>query len=332
MGDVLQAEAVAPAADEAGIWPGELDEQLISDLLSDDSLLAPVVDPADDSEQHYCPRDNTGSGAATAAVPPAEAGRSLCSVYSGPTITDIQKALSSRPHPPRYGRRYSSLYLYGAASAAPESRRTATVRSCGGKMPTDGYKWRKYGQKSIKNNPHPRSYYKCTSSRCSAKKHVEKSTHDPEMFTVTYEGLHLHGPQPLSRHLQPPPGPTTTDVAVVNKKARLSPNSDDNHGDDDSGAGIGCGARWPSKETCGVDDDDDVGGGGSSKLQGRQKGRAHDAVIAVDSSDGRWSAASSVPHADDAAAAVFSSDPPPAANWYCLDLPWSPEGHFPWTI
>lgn len=158
MGDVLQAEAVAPAADEAGIWPGELDEQLISDLLSDDSLLAPVVDPADDSEQHYCPRDNTGSGAATAAVPPAEAGRSLCSVYSGPTITDIQKALSSRPHPPRYGRRYSSLYFrrYGAASAAPESRRTATVRSCGGKMPTDGYKWRKYGQKSIKNNPHPR--------------------------------------------------------------------------------------------------------------------------------------------------------------------------------
>lgn len=41
-----------------------------------------------------------------------------------------------------------------------------------------------------------RSYYKCTSSRCCAKKHVEKCVDDPEMLIVTYEGPHLHGPQP----------------------------------------------------------------------------------------------------------------------------------------
>jgi hypothetical protein len=44
---------------------------------------------------------------------------------------------------------------FGAASPAPE-KYTTKVRSCGGKTPSDGYKWRKYGQKSIKNNPHPR--------------------------------------------------------------------------------------------------------------------------------------------------------------------------------
>ena len=45
---------------------------------------------------------------------------------------------------------------YGAPSTAPERKHTTKVRSCGGKTPADGYKWRKYGQKSIKNNPHPR--------------------------------------------------------------------------------------------------------------------------------------------------------------------------------
>ncbi|KAI5074540.1 hypothetical protein GOP47_0010501 [Adiantum capillus-veneris] len=39
----------------------------------------------------------------------------------------------------------------------------------------DGYRWRKYGQKAVKNSPHPRSYYRCTNSKCSVKKRVERS-------------------------------------------------------------------------------------------------------------------------------------------------------------
>ena len=37
-----------------------------------------------------------------------------------------------------------------------EHKYTLRIKSCGSGMADDGYKWRKYGQKSIKNSPHPR--------------------------------------------------------------------------------------------------------------------------------------------------------------------------------
>ncbi|KAL2529167.1 putative WRKY transcription factor 75 [Forsythia ovata] len=66
----------------------------------------------------------------------------------------------------------------------------------------DGYRWRKYGQKAVKNNKFPRSYYRCTYERCNVKKQVQRLSNDEGVVVTTYEGMHAHPVQKPSDNFE----------------------------------------------------------------------------------------------------------------------------------
>ncbi|KAJ0089317.1 hypothetical protein Patl1_32000 [Pistacia atlantica] len=80
----------------------------------------------------------------------------------------------------------------GISEEGVQEPRIVVQSSTDSEILSDGFRWRKYGQKVVKGNPHPRSYYRCTNLKCNVRKHVERASDDPRAFITTYEGKHNH--------------------------------------------------------------------------------------------------------------------------------------------
>ncbi|XP_071725338.1 probable WRKY transcription factor 32 [Rutidosis leptorrhynchoides] len=87
----------------------------------------------------------------------------------------------------------------------------------------DGYRWRKYGQKMVKGNPHPRNYYRCTSAGCPVRKHIESAVDNINAVIITYKGVHDHDmPVPKKRH-----GPPSAPLIAASSPASMNPKKND---------------------------------------------------------------------------------------------------------
>lgn len=66
------------------------------------------------------------------------------------------------------------------------------------KPASDGYNWRKYGQKQVKASELPRSYYRCTQVNCPVTKKIGHFL-DGNTSEIIYSGRHNHEPPQLHK-------------------------------------------------------------------------------------------------------------------------------------
>ncbi|XP_062232391.1 probable WRKY transcription factor 49 [Phragmites australis] len=167
---------------ESKYWHNnDFGEELMSELLDETAAVPPMHTEGNEEEGPRRRRESMVN-------------KLISTVYSGPTISDIESTLSFTGGDQLVvdALKYNSspvVFSPEKILSKMESKYTLKIKICGNGLAEDGYKWRKYGQKSIKNSPNPRSYYRCTNPRCNAKKQVERVT---DTLVVTYEGLHLH--------------------------------------------------------------------------------------------------------------------------------------------
>ncbi|XVF08870.1 hypothetical protein REPUB_Repub07fG0041400 [Reevesia pubescens] len=82
--------------------------------------------------------------------------------------------------------------VIGPASKTTTGHRIAYRTRSNNEEVDDGYRWRKYGHKIAKENPHARHYYRCSTGDCPVRKLIEPDSEDRSFSIITYEGRHNH--------------------------------------------------------------------------------------------------------------------------------------------
>ncbi|CAN1328391.1 Probable WRKY transcription factor 32 [Linum perenne] len=147
-----------------------------------------------------------------------------CSDHSGHVIEIVKKGLHShdlpqksnskresrvatpgRPIPRSTIAEHAVLFREPDPAVLPGKKNKFVVHAAGDVgISGDGYRWRKYGQKMVKGNAHPRNYYRCTSAGCPVRKHIETAAENSSAVIITYKGVHDHDmPVPKKRHGPP---------------------------------------------------------------------------------------------------------------------------------
>ncbi|CAO2179446.1 unnamed protein product [Urochloa humidicola] len=176
----------------------------VSSYLSFDSV---AVAADEEGFYHHPPEAASGGVAGAGSSSEGQPGKQSCQADAS--------ALSSEPHDNGFiatsagASAGSPLLPLPAATAARTgggggggNRKVAFKTRSEVEVLDDGYRWRKYGKKLVKNSPNPRNYYRCSTEGCAVKKRVERARDDASFVITTYDGVHNHpaAPSPAPHH------------------------------------------------------------------------------------------------------------------------------------
>ncbi|RCV09145.1 hypothetical protein SETIT_2G003100v2 [Setaria italica] len=175
---------------ELGCWAAGLDDGAGGELLLP---LPPPLDPPEDKDDILLQPPSLSEPAGS--MVSVDGGASSSSTDDGKPAAAATEA-ASKPAPGKTMTTTSNSNNNKSSTGQNKKRarqpRFAFMTKSDVDHLEDGYRWRKYGQKAVKNSPFPRSYYRCTNSKCAVKKRVERSSDDPSVVITTYEGQHCH--------------------------------------------------------------------------------------------------------------------------------------------